>query len=407
MTSDGLRPHTQLRLVHRSRWRVAVPASLVVVGLLATLAAGTYLWAERSAFQRLESRLQRLVSQARGISDPGGYLVFDERDHLLSTAALAINEAGDAFQVVRDPGLGTLATLRLPFTNNGPHVVAIVAQNEMQALEEVRRTLIVLTLAAAVVALAAGYALVGRALRPLDDAVRERSEFVALASHQLRTPLAIIRTSAELARDARGVTPREAMEAILQQTHRMEGLAARLTGLARAESSPRSATVSADLAGAAAGVAASLRPIAEQAGVTLRIDVPSGMAVRAEPAEASELLAAVVDNAIKFSPRGGNVTVRARPEGRRAIVEVRDDGCGIAAEDLPFVAEPFFRGRRVQGGYGLGLAIARAIAQRRGGHLSIVSAPGQGTTVSLVLLLQRRFMFPQLLQRIRQGRAAT
>jgi signal transduction histidine kinase len=161
------------------------------------------------------------------------------------------------------------------------------------------------------------------------------------------------------------------------------------------------------LAGAAAGVAASVRPIAEQAGVALRIDVPSGMTVRAEPAEVTELLAAVVDNAIKFSSRGGNVTVRARPEGRRAVVEVRDDGCGIAVEDLPFVAEPFFRGRRIQGGYGLGLAIARAIAQRRGGHLSIVSSPGQGTTVSLVLPLQRRFNLPHLLQRIRQGRAAT
>jgi signal transduction histidine kinase len=407
MTSDGLRPHTQLRLVRRSRWRVAIPASLVVVGLLVTLAAGAYLWAERSVSQRLESRLERLARQARGISAPGGYLVFDERDHLLSTSALAINEAGEAFQVVRDPSLGTLATLRLPFTNDGPHVVAIAAQNEMQALEDVRRTLIVLTLAAAVVAPAAAYMLAGSALRPLDDAVRERSEFVALASHQLRTPLAIIRTSAELARDARGVTPREAMETILRQTQRMEGLAARLTGLARAESSPRSAAVSADLAGAVAGVAASLRPVAEQAGIALRVDVPSGLAVRAEPAEAGELLAAVVDNAIKFSSRGGTVTVRARTEGRRAIVDVQDDGCGIAAEDLPFVGEPFFRGRRVQAGYGLGLAIARAITQRRGGHLAIVSARGQGTTVSLVLPLPRRFVLPDLIQRIRHGRAAT
>jgi signal transduction histidine kinase len=390
MTRDGLRPHAHGRLVRRSRWRVAVPASLVVAALLVILAGGAYLLTERSVYQRLESRLERLAGQARDVGEPGGYLLFDERGHLLSAAPLPVDEQGDAFHILSDPRLGQLATLRMPFTSNGPHVVAIVAQNEMQGLEDVRRTLISVTLAATVVALFAGYVLVGLALRPLDDAVRERSEFVALASHQLRTPLAIIRTSAELARDTRGVTPLEAIGTILKQTQRMEALAARLTELARAEASPRSAEVSTDLAGAAAGVVASMQLLAERAGVVVTTDLPPALSIRAEPAEVTEVLSAVIDNAVKFSPRGGTITIRARLERGRAVIEVIDQGPGIAAADLPFVAEPFFRGRHPGGGHGLGLAIARAIVERRGGQVSVASAPGAGTTVRLALPVQRR-----------------
>lgn len=406
-----MRPHAYVRLVRRSRWRVVLPATLVVVGLLAALAAAAYLWAERSAYQRLESRLERLANQARSVGDPGGYLVFDERNHLLSTAPLAVNEEGDGFQVLRDQTLGTLAVLRLPFTSAGPHVVAITAQAEMQALEEVRRALIGLTAAATVVALLAAYALAGVALRPLDEAVRERSEFVALASHQLRTPLSTIRTSAELARDARGVTPLEAMDAILKQTERMEALAARLTELARAESSPRSAPASTDLAAAAAGVVASMQLLAERAGVVITAEVaPPALSVRAEPAETTELLAAVVDNAVKFSPRGAIVALRASADRGRVVIEVADQGPGIAPEDLPFVAEPFFRGRDgrdVRGGHGLGLAIARAIVERRGGQLSLASTPGRGTVVRIVLPENRRAALPILGRLFRPHRADT
>jgi signal transduction histidine kinase len=387
MTSNGLRSQTHIRLLRRSRWRVVLPASLVVIGLLTVLAAGIYLLTERSVYHQLETRLSRLASQASGVGEPGGSLVFDERDHLLSMVPLPINERGEAFQLLRHPRLGTLAALRLPLISNGPHVVALTAENDLRVLVEVRRTLLSLTIVAALVALLGGYVLAGVALRPLDDAVRERSELVALVSHQLRTPLSIVRTSAELARDGRAVTPNEAMSTILKQAERMEGLAARLTELARAESAPRSTAVAADVGVIAAGVVASLSMLAEHAGVRMETEIPHGLSIRAEPAEATEMLAAVLDNAIKFSPRGGIVTLRARAERRRAVIEVEDQGAGIAAADLPLVAEPFFQGGRVRGGHGLGLAIARAIAERRNGQISIVSAPERGTTVRMVLPL--------------------
>jgi len=303
MTPTGLKPYAYTRLVRRSRWRVAIPGSLVVAGLLTVLAVGTYLSADLAARHRLESRLEQIARQARYVGDPGGYLVFDERDHLLSVAPPAISDTGDSFQIISDPILGKLAVLRLPVTAVGPHIVAIPAQSEVQALDAVRRTLIGMTAAGTAAALLVGYVLAAVALRPVDAAVRERSEFVALASHQLRTPLSIIRTSAELARVDRGVTPEEAIDTILTQALRMEGLAARLTALAQAESA-RPSAVSADVGDVAREVVSLLRPTAERAGVTLAVDAPEPLRVRAEPAEIADVLAAVTENGIKFSPRG-------------------------------------------------------------------------------------------------------
>jgi signal transduction histidine kinase len=128
-----------------------------------------------------------------------------------------------------------------------------------------------------------------------------------------------------------------------------------------------------------------MRPVAEHAGVTLRLEASDTCRANAEPAEIGEMLAAVVDNAVKFSPRGGTVAVRVRPDRGRVVIEVSDHGPGIAAEDLPQIAKPFFQGREARGGYGLGLAIARAVAEGLGGQLAITSTPGGGTTVRMAL----------------------
>lgn len=374
-----------LRVARRSRWRVAVPVGLIVGGLLATLAVGASILAERTALHRLEVRLERLAAEARYVGQPGGSLVFDERDHLLSTSPPAVSDLGDRFQIVWDPVLGPLAVLRLPVTTVGPHMVAIPVRGEVQALRAIRRTLAGMTVAGTVAALVAGYLLAAVALQPVDRAVRERTEFVLRASHQLRTPLSIIRTAVELGREGLGVSPGEAMETVLRQVRRMEDLAARLTRLARAESSPLPRPGGADAVRVASEVLEALRPAADRAGVTLRLDAPASVWVRAEPSEVEEVLAAAVDNAVKFSPEGGQVTLRVRGERHRGVLDVEDQGPGIAPEDLPYVTQPFFQGRTTRSGYGLGLAIARVVAERRGGRLSIDSSPGRGTTVRVVL----------------------
>jgi signal transduction histidine kinase len=379
------RPPAHAELLRRSRLYIAVPSALIVAALVALIAAGLYLAAERGTYTALQSRLERVALEARHLGEPGGYLVFDESDHLLSSGPPQYDDSREGMQVVRDPRFGPLAVLTLPVTADGPHVVAVPAGPELYALEQLRRSLAGMTLAAAVAALFAGYALAAVAVRPLDHAVRDRSEFVALASHQLRTPLSVIRTSAELARAGLDVSPTEALGVILEQARRIEALADRLTRLARAGAGARRPRGSVDLVASVRDLLESLRPAAEQADVTLALDAAGPVWAWADQEALDEAISPVVENAIKFSPGGGAVTVRLRRERRRAIVEVVDDGPGIPAADLPHVTRPFFQGGRKRGGYGLGLAIAQAAAVRCGGRLTIVSRRSAGTVVGIEL----------------------
>lgn len=379
------RPPAHAELLRRSRWYIAVPSALIVAALVALIAAGMYFAAERAAYAGLKSRLERVALEARHLGEPGGYLVFDESDHLLSSGPPQYDDSREGLQVVRDPRFGPLAVLTLPVTADGPHVVAMPAGSELHALDQLRRSLAGMTLAAAVAALFAGYALAGVAVRPLDHAVRDRSEFVALASHQLRTPLSVIRTSAELARAGLDVSPAEALGVILEQARRIEALADRLTRLARAGAGARRPRGTVDLAASVRDLLEPLRPAAGHAGVALAVDAAGPVWARADGETLDEAISPVVENAIKFSPGGGAVTVRVRRDRRRAIVDVTDGGPGIAAADLPHVMRPFFQGGRRRGGYGLGLAIAQAAAVRCGGRVVVTPRTGAGTTVSIVL----------------------
>ena len=384
---NGLAPYLHRRLLRRSRWRVATLGALVVMVVLAALSAGAYTLARIGVYAHLHERLDRAADRMAGRSAPFAYLVIDERGHPLLESAFpsSLNHGDQGFGIVNDPELGALAILRLRSSTGELRVVATPAQEPLRVLAEFLRVLIALTVAGGLVALPVGYALAGLALRPLDEAVRERTEFVALASHQLRTPLSVIRTSAELAQAGRGLTPDEALGTILLQTQRMEMLAARLTALARAEAGPRTGPPLSDLVQVAGATTEGLTPVATHKGVALQIDAPEPVWVPAESAEMTDLLTTIVENAIQFSPRSGKVVVRVRAHGAHAIIEVTDEGPGISAKDLPHVTNPFFQGQESHGGYGLGLTIARAAAERRGGRLSIVSSAGQGTTVQVTL----------------------
>ncbi|HLW61448.1 MAG TPA: HAMP domain-containing sensor histidine kinase [bacterium] len=383
----GLAPHVHLRLLRRSRWRVAVVGALVVGIILAWLSAGAYVVARKGVYAHLHERLERAVRRYGDPSLTPGSLIVDERGRPLPD--LAVTEGwetgGQGFRIVSTPQLGALAVLQLPTRGSGLRVVATPAQEELRALTMFLQVLIALTVTGGLLALPVGYALAGLALRPLDAAVRERSEFVALASHQLRTPLSVIRTAVELARAGRGVTRDEALITTLEQTERMEALAARLTALARAEAGSKASAERADLTRVAEAVVTGLNPAARQGGVGLALDAPGPIWAIVERDEVADVLTALVENAIRFSPRGGVVTVSIRANDARAIASVSDQGPGISPQDLPHVADAFYQGRNATGGHGLGLAIARAIVERRRGHLSIASSPGHGTVVRVTL----------------------
>jgi len=137
-------------------------------------------------------------------------------------------------------------------------------------------------------------------------------------------------------------------------------------------------------------VLAIIRPRADVGGVTLTADLPGPLTVHADRDRLAQILINLVDNAVKYSPRGGRVTVSARPVAAgRIAVSIEDTGVGIPAEDLPRITERFYRVDKARsrelGGTGLGLAIVKHLVAAHGGQLDIESEVERGTTVRVTL----------------------
>jgi signal transduction histidine kinase len=236
-----------------------------------------------------------------------------------------------------------------------------------------------------------------RALVPIREAFATERRFVAAASHELQTPVAIIRASAEILERERLVAgDGTALVAdIIGETDRLGRLVNDLLALASAEAGAISLHPEAldletwftDLARRAAAIAE-----AGGAGFAVSQDRVSGLTVTADRERLDQLVLILVDNAIKHSPRGGRVQLSLldRRHAGTAIIQVSDQGPGIPTEELERIFEPFVRvpgTRRTTGGTGLGLAIARQLAARQGEDLTVTSSPGAGATFSLSLPL--------------------
>lgn len=242
-----------------------------------------------------------------------------------------------------------------------------------------------------VIALIGGgaYYLAGRTLRPIQDAHDRQRRFVADASHEMRTPLAVIRSTAESALTP-GADPgaaERALMAIVEATEALGRLTADLLLLARSEAGvlePLRGAV--DLSVLVAEECERSRAADPSRGSALRLSLAEDLLVAVDATEVSRVLANVLDNALRYSE--GDVDVVTSERDGIVAVEIADDGPGIAAADVERVFEPFFRVRSDAGapsGSGLGLAIARALAERQGGRLTVRSRPGSGSVFRLEL----------------------
>jgi signal transduction histidine kinase len=220
-------------------------------------------------------------------------------------------------------------------------------------------------------------------------------DFVADVSHELRTPLTAVKGTIETLRDG-AVDDAEVrdrfLETIENETDRLIRLVNDLLILSRADSEAlnlRRESVS--LAQLVAGVVDRLASRAEAHGVVLQVQADAGSPLAwADPDRVEQVLVNLLDNAVKYSHPGGTVTISvSAAQDQTALVQVRDEGIGIRADDLPRVGGRFFRAdkarSRTEGGSGLGLAIAEALVHAHGGHLWLESQEGVGTTVSFTL----------------------
>ncbi|HEX5497589.1 MAG TPA: ATP-binding protein, partial [Thermomicrobiales bacterium] len=236
------------------------------------------------------------------------------------------------------------------------------------------------------VAAPAGLFLAGRAMRPIGEAFARQRAFVADASHELRTPLAVIRANTELAQ--RLLPPasdvRDELQSVVGEVDQMSRLVDDLLFLARADAgNARSGRQQIDLSGLVREAAEPMRGLAERAGLTLTVEAPGVLPVAGDADQLRRAVRILVDNAIRYTPAGGAIAVRANAVEGRTTVRVRDTGVGIAPDDQARVFERFFRSdaarSRATGGVGLGLPIARTIVHEAGGRMGLTSEPGHGS----------------------------
>ena len=230
-------------------------------------------------------------------------------------------------------------------------------------------------------------------VRRLETAVGLLKRFTADASHELRTPITLIRAEAELAlrRQRTDEGYREALRRIMAESEKTSRLVEDLLALARADAQLRPRTSDEfDLAFAVREVAASMAGLAGAQGVRLDVTAPDApVLVHGDATAIRRMLIALVDNALKFTAAGGSVAVSVIRENTGAALKVHDTGAGIAASDLPHVFERFYRAdparSRAKGGHGLGLAIAQAIARDHQTVIEAQSELGRGSTFSVRL----------------------
>ena len=220
-------------------------------------------------------------------------------------------------------------------------------------------------------------------------------DFVANVSHELRTPLTAVKGLVETLRDGAVDDPRvrdRFLETMESETDRLIRLVNDLLLLSRADSEALNLQCEpVDLVQLVRATVSRLATQAETKRLVLQVSVsPAVPLAWADPDRIKQVLLNLLDNAVKYSPPGGTVTISVDGgQGQAAQVQVRDEGIGIPVEDLPRIGQRFYRAdkarSRAQGGSGLGLAIARALVQTHGGRLWLESQEGQGTVVTFTL----------------------
>lgn len=220
-------------------------------------------------------------------------------------------------------------------------------------------------------------------LQRLDRAFKSQKHFVADASHELRSPLTIIRGNLDLIK--RNLTPEDraaSLTSIEAETIRMTKIVGDLLLLAEVESSQivRKQTVS--LREIVVGEVTRTKPLLGNRSLT--VTYLEDLSVSGDAIKLRQLVGNLVDNAIKYTADGGAITLSLIREGEFACLRVADTGIGIAADDLPHIFDRFYRvdkaRSRAAGGTGLGLAIAKAITEQHGGKITVTSTAGKGST---------------------------
>lgn len=219
-----------------------------------------------------------------------------------------------------------------------------------------------------------------------------RRDFVAAVSHELRTPLSIIQSYTEAILDGM-VTPEEMklyLDTIREEVERLKRLTDELLDLRRLETGAlKIQQEKLDLGEIARQVAARFQAAPEASKLHFHVEVSPVPLVLGDKDRLEQVIINLLDNAFRFTPAGGSVTLKIEPAPEGVALSVQDTGPGIPPEELPYIWEKFYRSdkarARTTGGSGLGLAIVKQIVELHGGRVEVQSRPGEGSTFKVIL----------------------
>ena len=297
---------------------------------------------------------------------------------------------------------GDVRVMNVPVYQSGEVIAVLQAAQSRQPVWQTVNSLIFALVPVGVGALAlaaiGGLMMSRRAMRPVRDSFDRQRTFIADASHELKTPLTLIRADAEvLSRSLTGTEEgsenRELAEDLLGETDRMNAVLSDLLLLARLDADKLSVSRAPfNLAGVLAETSERFAARTNTEDKQLEIRHSGKLPTRGDEERTGQILAALLDNALRFTPPGGLITIEGHTRGKRVEVTVTDTGPGIPADHLPHIFERFYRAdeqsearARSGGGTGLGLAIARDLARVQDGDLAGENEPKGGASFTLTL----------------------
>jgi signal transduction histidine kinase len=388
----------------------AAIARQIRADLETSLRAATRAIAQAAAIREVEavSAKGTVVDAVQELTIPGRSLfLFDsagqpltppQADSTVAAVARAAAGSGEADRHFKRKARGQLDrdlqvhAERFTLASSKRYVAAALA--DRVELEDRYASLIAALAGAAALALllvaAGGWFLAGKSTAPIERTMVQMRQFMADAAHELRTPVAVLRSRAEVAlqRERDPAAYAAALAAVGVEAERIGRIVDDLLTLARADAGERPIVRErVYLDDIALEAVDGVRVLAERRGVELAVPEFEEAAVEADPLLLRQLIVIVLDNAIKFTPAGGRVSLRVRADGARsAQILVEDSGIGIPAQDLAHIFDRFYRGddaRARADGAGLGLSIARWIADAHGATIDVSSTPGRGTLVAI------------------------
>ena len=393
-------------MIRHLRWKVVATNMLLISLVLLAVFAAVVLISRANYRESVQQQLyQALESGDYGSRQPGaeGIPCFVAEVYASGMARVAGNsyyDLSDQSQLAaivtealaQEEDTGLLADFHLRYLRKTGYTSTLIAFTDTTLESTTMRSMAAVCSlagsAALLVLFLCSYLLAGVVTRPVGAAWAQQEQFLSDASHELKTPLTVILSSAELLNQS--ALPEQAVyiDNIREESRRMKLLVEDMLTLSRAQRSAGSLPEqTADLSEAAMTAALRFEPVAFEAGKRLEYDIAPELPVRGDGGKLGQALAALLDNAVKYSAGGTDIRLTAEKQGRFAVVTVADSGPDIPADKLPHIFDRFYRAdeARTDGdSFGLGLPIAKAIIDAHRGTLRCES--GSGVTRFIITL---------------------